>query len=72
MANIKIIKKEISNLKENLESIDSDDVELNKLHQRVYDLNDLNDENEQLKEEIELQKEIFNLQQASSALPQVE
>ena len=38
MANIKIIKKEISNLKENLESIDSDDVELNKLHQRVYDL----------------------------------
>ena len=38
MANIKIIKKEISNLKENLESIDSDDVELNRLHQRVYDL----------------------------------
>ena len=38
MANIKIIKEEVSNLKENLESIDSDDVELNRLHQRVYDL----------------------------------
>ena len=38
MANIKIIKREVSNLKENLESIDSDDVELNRLHQRVYDL----------------------------------
>ena len=38
MANLRIIKEEVSNLKENLESIECDDVELNKLHQRVYDL----------------------------------
>ena len=38
MANLKIIKKEVTNLKENLETFESDDVELSKLHQRVYDL----------------------------------
>lgn len=38
MANLKIIKKEVTNLKENLEAIESDDASMNKLHQRVYDL----------------------------------
>jgi len=35
---IKLLKKEVINLKENLESIECDDPTLNKLHQRVYDL----------------------------------
>lgn len=38
MSNLKIIKKEITNLKENLEAIECDDSPLNKLHSRVYDL----------------------------------
>ena len=38
MANLKIIKEEVSNLKENLETIESEDPGMNKLHQRVYDL----------------------------------
>ena len=38
MANIKIIKEEVSNLKENLEALESEDPTMNKLHQRVYDL----------------------------------
>lgn len=35
---IKLLKKEVSNLKENLEKIESDDPSLNKLYDRVYDL----------------------------------
>ena len=38
MANLKLLKREVTNLKENIESIESDDVELNKLHSRVYSL----------------------------------
>ena len=38
MANIKLLKKEVTNLKENLNSIESDDPQLNKLHSRVYSL----------------------------------
>ena len=38
MANLKIIKEEVSNLKENLEALESEDPSMNKLHQRVYDL----------------------------------
>lgn len=38
MANLEIIKKEVTNLKENLETIESDDPNMNKLHQRIYDL----------------------------------
>ena len=38
MANLKIIKEEVSNLKENLEALEYDDPSMNKLHQRVYDL----------------------------------
>ena len=38
MANLKLLKKEVINLKENIESVESDDVELNKLHSRVYSL----------------------------------
>ena len=38
MANIKLLKKEVSNLKENLDLIESDDPQLNKLHSRVYSL----------------------------------
>jgi len=38
LSNLTIIKKEVTNLKENLESIESDDPTMNKLHQRVYDL----------------------------------
>lgn len=35
---IKLLKKEVTNLKENIESIEYDDPTMNKLHQRVYDL----------------------------------
>lgn len=35
---IKLLKKEVTNLKENLEKIESDDPSLNKLYNRVYDL----------------------------------
>lgn len=38
MANIKLLKREVTNLKESLESIESDDPQLNKLHSRVYSL----------------------------------
>ena len=38
MSNLIIIKKEVTNLKENLEAIECDDSPLNKLHSRVYDL----------------------------------
>ena len=38
LSNLKIIKAEVSNLIENLEVIDSDDLSLNKLHSRVYSL----------------------------------
>lgn len=38
MSNLIIIKKEVSNLKENLEMIESDDVPMCKLHNRIYDL----------------------------------
>ena len=38
MSNLKIIEKEVTNLKENLEAIECDDSPLNKLHSRVYDL----------------------------------
>ena len=38
MTNIKLLKREVTNLKENIETIDCDDVELNKLHSRVYSL----------------------------------
>lgn len=35
---IKLLHKEVTNLKENLETIESEDPTMNKLHQRVYDL----------------------------------
>ena len=35
---IELLKKEVSNLKENLENIESEDPTMNKLHNRVYDL----------------------------------
>ena len=35
---IRLLKKEVTNLKENLEKIESDDPSLNKLYDRVYDL----------------------------------
>ena len=38
MSNLIIIRKEVSNLKENLEMIESDDVPMSKLHNRIYDL----------------------------------
>lgn len=38
MSNLIIIRKEVSNLKENLEMIESDDVPMCKLHNRIYDL----------------------------------
>lgn len=38
MVNQLIIKKEVKNLKENLESIENMDVEMNKLHDRIYNL----------------------------------
>ena len=38
MASIKLLKKEVTNLKENIESIECDDPQLNKLHSRVYSL----------------------------------
>lgn len=38
MENIKLLKSEVTNLKESLESIESDDPQLNKLHSRVYSL----------------------------------
>lgn len=38
MSNLIIIRKEVSNLKENLEMIESDDVPMSKLHCRIYDL----------------------------------
>lgn len=38
MANLIIIKKEVSNLKENLEEIDSLEVSETKLHNRIYSL----------------------------------
>lgn len=38
MTSIKLLKKEVTNLKENLNTIESDDPQLNKLHSRVYSL----------------------------------
>ena len=38
MSNLIIIRKEVSNLKENLEMIESDDVPMCKLYNRIYDL----------------------------------
>lgn len=38
LSNLRIIKEEVINLKENLEGIECDDLPLNKLHSRVYDL----------------------------------
>ena len=38
MCNSLIIRKEINNLKDNIESIDDIDVEMNKLHNRIYSL----------------------------------
>ena len=38
MSNLIIIRKEVSNLKENLEMIESDDVHMCKLYNRIYDL----------------------------------
>lgn len=38
MSNLKLLHYEVINLKENLETIESDDVELNKLHSRIYSL----------------------------------
>lgn len=38
MGNIKLLKSEVTNLKENLNSIECDDPSLNKLHSRVYSL----------------------------------
>lgn len=38
MTNLKLLKRDVTNLKENIETIDCDDVELNKLHSRVYSL----------------------------------
>ena len=38
MASIKLLKKEVTNLKENLDLIESDDPQLNKLYSRVYSL----------------------------------
>lgn len=38
MTNLKLLKREVTNLKENLETIESDDPQLNKLHSRVYSL----------------------------------
>ena len=38
MASIKLLKKEVTNLKENLNTIECEDPSLNKLHSRVYSL----------------------------------
>lgn len=38
LSNLIIIRKEVSNLKENLEMIESDDVHMCKLYNRIYDL----------------------------------
>ena len=38
MSNLIIIRKEVSNLKENLGMIESDDVPMCKLYNRIYDL----------------------------------
>jgi hypothetical protein len=38
MANIELLKSEVTNLKEILETVESDDPQLNKLHSRVYSL----------------------------------
>lgn len=35
---IKLLKKEVTNLKENIEAIECGDVELNKLHSRIFSL----------------------------------
>lgn len=35
---IELLKREVRNLKENLENIESDDPNMNKLHSRIYDL----------------------------------
>jgi len=35
---IKLLKKEVANLKENLDKIESDDPSMSKLNNRVYDL----------------------------------
>lgn len=35
---IKLLKKEATNLKENIETLECEDVELNKLHSRIYSL----------------------------------
>jgi len=35
---IRLLKKEVSNLKENLDKIESDDSSMSKLNNRVYDL----------------------------------
>lgn len=38
MANIELLKSEVTNLKEILETVESDDPQFNKLHSRVYSL----------------------------------
>ena len=38
MTNFKLSKKEVTNLKENIETIESEDVEMNKLYDRIYSL----------------------------------
>lgn len=38
MASIKLLKKEVTNLKENLNTIECEDPSLNKLYSRVYSL----------------------------------
>lgn len=38
MNNFKLLKKEVTNLKENIESIECEDVEMNKLYDRIYSL----------------------------------
>ena len=38
MSNFKLLKRDVSNLKENIEVVESDDVEMNKLHDRIYSL----------------------------------
>ena len=51
MSNFKLLKSEVSNLKENIEALESDDVEMNKLHNRIYSLKMSILANEQLQNE---------------------
>ena len=38
MSNFKLLKSEVTNLKENIEVTESEDVEMNKLHNRIHSL----------------------------------